>query len=156
MLYIVATPIGNIQDTTLRTIKTLGTVDILLVEDTRTFDSFYKKIQELFHLTPEKKQMIIHFHKENEFEKLTSILSLLKEGKTVGLVSESGMPLISDPGSLLLKHVIKEKIPYTVIPGPTAFVNAVVLSGYSTEHILFLGFLPKKKSHILQLFNKLV
>ncbi len=155
MFYIVFTKIFNIQYTSIQTVKTLIKVDTLLVEDTRSFDSFYKNIQELFHLKKEKSQTVIHFHKENEFEKLAYVLSLLHEGKSVALVSESGMPLISDPGSLLLKHVIKNKIPYTIITGPTAFVNAVVLSGHSTENVLFLGFLPKKKPQALQLFNRL-
>lgn len=155
MFYIVGTPIGNIQDASLRIVKTLVKADIILTEDTRTFDSFYNNTRELFHLKSEKQQTIIHFHKENEFEKLASVLSILQEGKLVALVSESGMPTISDPGSLLLIQVIKEHIPYTVIPGPTAFVNALVLSGFSTNKVLFLGFLPKKKSHILQLLNKL-
>lgn len=155
MLYIVGTPIGNIQDTSLRIVKTLVNADVILAEDTRMFDAFYKNIQELFQLKLKKKQKIIHFHKKNEFEKLPDVVSILQEGKSVALVSESGMPLISDPGSLLLKHVIKKQIPYTVIPGPTAFTHALVLSGFSTKKNLFLGFLPKKKSQSLQLFNQL-
>lgn len=155
MLYLVATPLGNSEDITLRAVKTLTTSDIILCEDTRTFDGYYKKIQAVFKLKPDKPQKIIHFHKKNEYQKVSDILSYLKDGENVALVCESGMPTVSDPGSLLLKQVIKEQIPYTVIPGPTAFTNALILSGFSSEKVLFLGFLPKKQSKSLQLFNQL-
>lgn len=138
----------------LRAAQTLVSADYILAEDTRTFNSFYKNIQTLFNLKPEKQQKIIHFHKENEFERIPQVLQLLKEGKEIALVSESGMPLISDPGSVLLQHVIKNKFPYTVIPGPTAFVNGLILSGFPTERVLFLGFLPKKTSRVSQLFSR--
>lgn len=155
MLYIVGTPIGNMQDASMRMVKTLVNMNTIFVEDTQTFDSFYKNVQKLFNLLPQKPQKIIHFHKENEFELLPQALDLLRGGGDAALISESGMPTISDPGSLLLTHVIKEGIPYTVIPGPTAFANALVLSGFPAKNLLFLGFLPKKKSQSLQLFNKL-
>ncbi|HLC94238.1 MAG TPA: 16S rRNA (cytidine(1402)-2'-O)-methyltransferase [Patescibacteria group bacterium] len=155
MFYIVGTPIGNMQDASMRMVKALVHVDIILVEDAQSFDSFYKNIQELFNLHPQKSQKIIHFHKENEFELLPQVLNLLQEDKNIALVSESGMPTVCDPGSLLLTCAVKENISYTVIPGPTAFVNACVLSGFSTKNLLFLGFLPKKQFQLLQLINKL-
>lgn len=155
MFYIVATPIGNIQDISLRAVKTLLSADYILAEDTRTFESFYKNIQALFNIASEKQHIVIHFHKENEFDQLPKVLALLKEGKDVALVSESGMPLICDPGSLLLRYIIKEGLSYTVIPGPTAFVNSLILSGFSTKHVLFLGFLPKKQFALVRLLNHL-
>lgn len=155
MLFITGTSIGNIEDTTLRAVKTLVSSEIILAEDTQTFDSYYKRIQDLFKVQAISNQKIVHFHKENEFEKLPWVINQLKQNKKVSLVSESGMPLVSDPGSLLLQRVMKEGITYTVIPGPTAFVNATLLSGFRTDQILFLGFLPKKESRIVQMFKQL-
>lgn len=155
MFYLVGTPIGNIEDSSLRMIKVLTTVDIILSEDTKTFDRFYQRVQRLFNIYPKKKQKIISYYKNKEFEKLPLIVNFLKENKEVALVSESGMPAISDPGRILINQLIKMNQSFTVIPGPTAFINAVVFSGYSTDSILFLGFLPKKHTHLLQLINKL-
>lgn len=155
MLYIVSTSIGNIFDTALRAVKTLTAVDIILTEDARTFDIYYKKIQKIFNLKPLRQQKIVNFNKDNEFQQMPSVISYLKEGRNAALVSESGTPTIADPGSLLLQRIITEKLPYTVIPGPTAFINAVVLSGFKADKILFLGFLPKKQSQLVKLFNQL-
>lgn len=155
MFYIVATPIGNSEDITLRAVKTLTSSAIVLCEDTRSFMNLYKKTQELFHISPKSSQKFIAFHKDNEFHMTTQIISWIQEGKDISLVSESGMPVVSDPGNILIQQMIKKNLPYTVIPGPTAFVNALVLSGFGTEKVLFLGFLPKKKSHVLRLLNQL-
>ncbi len=155
MLYIVATAIGNIQDTSLRAVKTLIESDIILAEDTRTFDTYYKRIQDLFNLRPKTNQSFIAFHKENEFEKLPWVLEQLQQEKTVSLVSESGLPTISDPGNYLVNYLTKRNIGFTVIPGPTAFTTAAILSGFPPDQILFLGFLPKKRSQIIQLINQL-
>jgi len=155
MFYFVGTPIGNIKDTTYRAVEVLTTVDIILCEDTRAFNFFYQKIQRLFSLYPKKQQKIISYYKENEFERLPLILSYLKENKNIALVSESGMPTISDPGLNLINQLIKFNLPFTVIPGPTAFVTATVLSGFPSRNLLFLGFLPKKSSYLFQLFNRL-
>lgn len=155
MLYIVGTPIGNIEDTSLRAVKTLAQSDIILVEDTATFDSYYSRIQTLFNISSKKEQKIVHYHKENEFEKMPWVVDLLKQEKIISLVSESGLPTISDPGSVLVKYLIKTNIPFTVIPGPTAFTTAAIFSGFPTDQILFLGFLPKKDSQIIRLFTSL-
>lgn len=153
MLYIVGTAIGNIQDTSLRAVKTLTESDIILCEDTRSFDSYYKKIQTLFSQKSQKEQRIVHFHKENEFEKVPWVIDELENNKAISLVSESGMPTISDPGYVVIEQVIKANLKFTVIPGPSAFTTAVVLSGFPAEQILFLGFLPKKLTHIMRMFN---
>ncbi|OGK17466.1 16S rRNA (cytidine(1402)-2'-O)-methyltransferase [Candidatus Roizmanbacteria bacterium RIFCSPHIGHO2_02_FULL_40_13b] len=155
MLFIIGTSIGNIEDTTLRAVRTLCSAEIILAEDTRTFGTYYKRVKELFKLSSKKQQKFLSFHTENEFEQLSQALELLKAGLDVVLVSESGMPVISDPGALLLSHVIKEGIPYTVIPGPSALTTAAVLSGFKTERLLFLGFLPKKESQIISLLKNL-
>ena len=155
MLYIVATPIGNIEDTSLRAVKKLIQSDVLLVEDTATFDSYYKRIQSIFCITAKENQKIIHFHKENEFLKIPECISLLKEDKLISLVSESGLPTISDPGYILIDRLIKMNIKYSVIPGPTAFTTAAVMSGFPLNHIIYLGFLPKKEQQIIHLINNL-
>jgi 16S rRNA (cytidine1402-2'-O)-methyltransferase len=155
MFYLVGTPLGNVKDISLRAVETLTKVDVILCEDTRTFSVFYKKIQDIFKKRPIKRQKLVSYYQEKEFEKLSLILNFLKENKEIALVSESGMPAISDPGNILINQLIKMKIPYSVIPGPSAFINALVLSGYQADRILFLGFLPKKPSHLFQLINKL-
>lgn len=155
MLYIVSTSIGNIEDTTLRAVKTLCNADIILCEDTRTFGTYYQRIQKIFNLSNLSDQRILSFHKDNEFQRIPEIIDELKKGKDIALVSESGTPLISDPGQGLIKHVIKSNLPLTAIPGPTAFVNATLLSGFPTDSILFMGFLPKKQNQVVQLFKQL-
>ncbi len=155
MLYIVGTSIGNLEDTSLRAIKTLCNSEIILTEDTRTFDSYYSRAAAQFNLSPIKNQKIVHYHAENEFMMMPIVIEWLKEGKSISLVSESGLPGISDPGGQLIKYLSEHEIAYTVIPGPTAFATAALLSGSPTDQLLFLGFLPKKKSMIVQIFNQL-
>lgn len=155
MLYIVGTPIGNVEDTSIRSVKTLTQSDIILTEDRATFDSYYKRIQKLFKLFSKKEQKIIHFHKENEFKKVPWVIDQLKQEKNISLVSESGLPTISDPGCELIIQAIKSELPYTVIPGPTALTTAAVVSGFPINQLLFLGFIPKKKSRIVHLFKQI-
>lgn len=156
MFYLVCTPIGNIEDTSLRQVKTLTEADIILAEDSRTFNTFYQRIRALFNLEVEKKQRLFSFHKLNEFEKIPLILKFLRQGKKVALVTESGTPIIQDPGSQLLKEVVKEKIAYTVIPGPSAFVSAYVLSSFAPARIFFFGFLPKKKTLVHRCIDTII
>ena len=155
MLYIVATAIGNIEDTSLRAIKTLVTSNIILAEDTLTFDSYYKRIQKLFSMVPQKKQKIVHFHKENEFEKIPWVIDQLETNMIISLVSESGLPTIADPGGLLIHRLITNNVNFTVIPGSSALTTAMAYSGSIQNNIIFLGFLPKKKAHVLQSFKRL-
>ncbi len=155
MFYIVGTPLGNVEDISLRAVETLISADVILSEDTRSFPRFYERIQELYKIYPAKQQEILSFHDQNEFERMPSIIEKLKKGLDVALVSESGMPLISDPGSLLLQKIQAAEIPFTVIPGPTAFATAAILSGFPTKNMLFIGFLSKKPNQVLQLFNQL-
>ncbi len=155
MLYIVGTPIGNLEDLSIRQAKTLTSVDVILAEDTRSAGILLKKIEEMFNLSVKSNQRFISYYKEKEFEKLPEVLELLEQNKNVALISESGMPLISDPGELLVREVIKRKLPFTVIPGPTAATTALVHSGFKANKFMFLGFMPKKESEILKLINKL-
>lgn len=148
MLYIVGTPIGNMEDLSLRQAKVITSAEIIVTEDTRSTGMVLKRIEELFHLKKNPACRLISYYQEKEFEKLPEIISLLEEGKRMVLMSESGMPLVSDPGYLLVKEVIKRKIPNTVIPGPTAVVTALAHSGFKLNHFTFFGFLPKKKGDV--------
>lgn len=137
MLYLVPTPIGNLDDITYRAIKVLAKVDYILSEDTRTTQSLLSHYQ----LTND----IRSFHDHNEHGRLPSVLEDLKAGKEIALVSEAGMPGISDPGFLLVRACRLEGLPLTVLPGPSALINALVGSGIPTEPFHFEGFLPHKK-----------
>jgi len=154
MLYIVATPIGNLDDLSIRQAEILSQSDVILAEDTRSAYILLDAIAKRFNHYANRQHRIISYYKEKEFEKLPEVMDALRGGKTVSLISESGMPLICDPGSLLIKQVIKEHIPFTVIPGPSAATTALVLSGFSTEQCMFVGFLPTKKSALVRLINQ--
>lgn len=133
-LYIVATPIGNLQDMTFRAVKTLQTVDIIAAEDTRHTG----KLLEHFQIkTPQ-----ISYHEHNRVERLPELLSILEEGKAIALVTDAGMPGISDPGYELIKACIEAKIPVVPIPGATAVITALSASGLPTDKFVFEGFLP--------------
>ncbi len=137
MLTIVPTPIGNLQDITLRALEVLKNVDIVLAEDTRTARFL------LQHFQIEKR--ILSHHQHNEHQALKEIIRLLQEGQTMALVSDAGTPAISDPGFLLVRECIKEGIKVECLPGPTAFVPALVNSGLPSDRFIFEGFLPQKK-----------
>jgi 16S rRNA (cytidine1402-2'-O)-methyltransferase len=136
MLYIVATPIGNLKDITLRAIEVLKSVDLIACEDTR-----HTKILLTRYNIPTP---TTSFFQHNRIVKAEYLLGLLKEGKHIALVSDAGTPGILDPGYNLIQAVIKNSIPVTVIPGPAAFVNALVLSGKPAHKFVFEGFLPNK------------
>lgn len=148
MLYIVGTPIGNMDDLSIRQAKVITSSQIIVTEDTRSTGMVLKRIEELFGMKRNPECRLISYYQEKEFEKLPEIMLLLDEGKEVVLMSESGMPLVSDPGYLLVKEVIKKNIPYTVIPGPTAVVTALAHSGFKLSHFTFFGFLPRKKGDV--------
>ena len=135
MLYIVSTPIGNLKDITLRAIEVLKSVDLIACEDTR-----HTKI--LLDHYAIKKPLTSYFQ-HNRFAKGEYLLRLLKEGKDIALVSDAGTPGILDPGHNLINLAIKNNIPITAIPGPTAFINALVLSGKPAHNFIFPGFLPR-------------
>ncbi len=155
MLYIVATPIGNLDDISLRQARTLAISDIILAEDTRSAQILKKGVMERFQVTFKQNQQTVSYYKDVEFEKLPGIIEELQENKKISLISESGLPLFSDPGYLLVKSAIKNNIPFTVIPGPTAFTAAVINSGFKANEGMYIGFLPKKNNEIIKLFRKL-
>jgi len=136
MLYIVSTPIGNLKDLTLRALEVLKSVDLIACEDTR-----HTKIL-LDHYGIKKPTT--SFFQHNRFTKGEYLLGLLKEGKDIALVCDAGTPGILDPGYNLINSAIENDIPITAIPGPAAFVDALVLSGKPTHEFFFAGFLPNK------------
>ncbi len=136
-LILIPTPIGNLGDITLRAIEAIKSVDILLVEDTRKTGKLLK------HLEIEKKMWAHHAH--NEHYTSASIIEKIKAGETIGMVSDAGTPGISDPGFLLVRLCVKEGVTIECLPGPTAFVPALVGSGMPCDKFFFEGFLPHKK-----------
>jgi 16S rRNA (cytidine1402-2'-O)-methyltransferase len=136
MLYLVATPIGNLGDITLRAIETLKSVDIIASEDSRRTRVL------LQHLDIKKPQ--IQFHEHNEHRMVDRIIGLIKEGKSVALVSDAGTPGISDPGFTLVRAAAAASVSVTMVPGPAAFVMALVLSGLPVHSFTFRGFPPRK------------
>jgi 16S rRNA (cytidine1402-2'-O)-methyltransferase len=137
MLYIVATPIGNLQDITLRAIETLKQVDLVAAEDTRVTGILLK------HFGIDSK--LISFHSHSNEKKLFEIIDILKEGKTVALVSDAGTPGISDPSFKLITECIRQGIEVMPIPGVSALVTALSVSGAPIDKFTYLGFLPMKK-----------
>lgn len=136
MLYVCPTPIGNLEDITLRVLRILKEVDCIAAEDTR----HTRRLLNHFQI----KNRLTSLHEHNERDKLEEIISFLKEGSTAALVSDAGMPGISDPGALLIRAAIEEGIPVTVLPGANAAITAYVQSGLAQDHFLFYGFLPRK------------
>lgn len=136
-LILVPTPIGNLKDITLRALEVLGSVDVILAEDTR------QTLKLLSHYNISKPLQA--FHLNNEHKMLNSIVNRLKFGERMALVSDAGTPGISDPGFLLVRECINNDVHVEVLPGATAFVPAVILSGFPTERFIYDGFLPHKK-----------
>ncbi|NTU46748.1 16S rRNA (cytidine(1402)-2'-O)-methyltransferase [Candidatus Roizmanbacteria bacterium] len=155
MISFVATPIGNLQDISFRAADTILSAEILLCEDTRTAGMLLKKLTEFTGKKPHSSQRLVSYYKDQEFQKLPQVLDWIEEDKTITLISESGMPIVSDPGFLLASTLIKRQIPFTVIPGPSAATTALLYSGFKPEYVLYLGFLPKKTSQIEAIFEKM-
>ncbi|NLC66681.1 MAG: 16S rRNA (cytidine(1402)-2'-O)-methyltransferase [Clostridium sp.] len=137
-LYIVPTPIGNLGDITLRSLETLKEVDLIACEDTRVTSKLlnYYKI----------KKPLINYREHNEREVSDIIIDKIKNGESVALVSDAGMPGISDPGEILIKKCIEKDILVSVLPGASALINALVSSGLDTRRFTFIGFLDKNKN----------
>lgn len=136
-LYLVATPIGNLDDITLRAIETLKSVDIIGAEDTR----HTLKLLNHFNI----KKQLISYYKETEKTKSEVLINKLLEGKNIALVSDAGTPAISDPGEEIVKECIKNKINIIPIPGACAFVNALICSGFSTREFIFIRIFINKQ-----------
>jgi 16S rRNA (cytidine1402-2'-O)-methyltransferase len=148
ILFIVATPIGNLDDITFRAVEVLKSVDIVLAEDTR----HSKKL--LLHLDISKP--IRAFHEHNEREKTKAIIGEIYSGKSIALISDAGTPLISDPGYFLVAQAKKECLRVVPIPGPSALITALSASGLASDRFTFLGFLPSKKTARVKLLKSLI
>jgi 16S rRNA (cytidine1402-2'-O)-methyltransferase len=145
-LYIVSTPIGNLDDITLRSLEILKKSDIILCEDTR------RSLKLLNHYKIKKK--LISYHKFNEQKELHKIIEYLNEGQILSLISDAGTPILSDPGLLLVKECIEKNIKVFPIPGPSAITAAVSVSGFD-DKFLFYGFLPKTENELVKKINSL-
>ncbi|KAA6441107.1 16S rRNA (cytidine(1402)-2'-O)-methyltransferase [Dyadobacter flavalbus] len=144
-LYIVPTPIGNLEDITLRAVHVLKSVDVVLAEDTRTSGTLLK------HLGISKPMHSYHIH--NEHQTVMRVTERILKGETMALISDAGTPAVSDPGFLLVRECIKQGVTVECLPGPTAFVPALVNSGLPSDRFTFEGFLPHKKGRQTRLQN---
>ena len=147
MLYLCATPLGNLQDMTPRVIDTLQAVDLIAAEDTRNS----KKLMNAFEIhTP-----MTSYHEYNKVEKAKQLILLLREGKDIALITDAGTPAISDPGEVLVRMCQEEGIAVTSLPGPAACITALTLSGLSTRRFCFEGFLPADKKERREVLKEL-
>ena len=142
-LYIVPTPVGNLEDMTFRAIRILKEADLILAEDTRTSGILLKHF--------EIKNALQSHHKFNEHKTVESVVTRIKAGETVALISDAGTPGISDPGFLVVRECVRNGIEVQCLPGATAFVPAIVASGLPDERFCFEGFLPQKKGRMTRL-----
>ncbi|EKD86766.1 MAG: hypothetical protein ACD_37C00153G0002 [uncultured bacterium] len=148
-LFIVATPIGNLGDITLRAVEILKTVSYIACEDTRKTGILLKAIG-VTH-----KPMLISYYEQTEQARVPNILNILRNGQNVALVSDSGTPTISDPGFRLVREAVREEIDVISVPGPSALISALASSGLPTDKFIFLGFLPKKEGNRKKLLQNL-
>ena len=144
-IYFVPTPIGNMKDITLRALEVLENSDIIYCEDTRNSQNLLK-----FHNINTK---LISYHKFNESERVEEIISNIKNGKTVSVISDAGMPIINDPGFVILQEVIKRGISYEILPGACALINGICGSGFDTTNFVYMGFIPKTKAEREKFFK---
>lgn len=148
ILYIVSTPIGNLQDITIRAIQVLRSVDFIACENTRKASILLKSIQGKISIASTNKiPELISYHEHNEKKRIDQIINALYNKKSVALVSDAGTPTISDPGFKLVKECVKLGIRIESIPGPCSLITALVVSGLPTDKFLFVGYLPRKLGH---------
>jgi 16S rRNA (cytidine1402-2'-O)-methyltransferase len=156
-LSLVATPIGNLEDITIRAIKTLFSADYILCEDTRhsglLLQELVRRYGELYELNPDWKPRLFPYYDEIEEKKLPEVIQLLLDGNHVALISDSGTPLISDPGFRLVRECIKRGIKVESVPGPSAVIAALTSSGLPSDTFSFLGYPPEKQAKRIKLFQ---
>ena len=136
MLYVVGTPIGNLSDITLRALEVLKSVDLIAAEDTRHSGMLLKHF--------EIKKPFVSYHEHNEAMRAAQLIERIATGENIALITDAGMPGLSDPGARLIRECIKRELPFAIIPGPSSILTALVGSGFSTERFYFGGFLPVK------------
>jgi 16S rRNA (cytidine1402-2'-O)-methyltransferase len=136
MLYIVATPIGNLSDLTFRAVEVLRSVDVIAAEDTRHSGNLLKRYG--------IEKPLVSYHEHNEAKRTAELSERIRAGESVALITDAGMPGLSDPGARLIAECIKHRLPYTIIPGPSAILTALIGSGLNMAAFCFRGFLPVK------------
>ena len=146
-LYLVPTPIGNLEDITIRAKKVLTDADYIAAEDTRTSGILLEKIG--------VHNRMISFHKYNSKERAPELIKLMKDGAVIAEISDAGMPVISDPGYILVQECIKNDIPVVPLPGPSAFATALIASGFDAQPFTYYGFLPRKGSEQKPYFEQM-
>lgn len=151
MLYVVSTPIGNLEDITLRALKTLFSVYLILCEDTRKTSNLLQHFKKDDSVIPK----LLSFYEENEVVRIPEIILELKKGTDIALVTNAGTPTISDPGFKLVRECLKEKIKVVAIPGPTSPIAALSVSGLPTDKFTFVGFPPNKSGQRIKFFEKI-
>lgn len=157
-LYIVATPIGNLKDITLRSIEILQSADVIACEDTRKTGNLLKEISLYSHMSSgnRKRAELLSYYEQNELKRIPEIITLLNNGFNVALVSDSGTPTISDPGFKLVRECISQGLKIESVSGPSSAISALVSSGLPTDKFLFLGFLSKKQGHRKKLLGNVL
>jgi 16S rRNA (cytidine1402-2'-O)-methyltransferase len=136
MLYLVGTPIGNFGDTTLRALEVLKSVDLIAAEDTRHSGNLLRHF--------EIRKPLVSYHEHNEAMRAAELIERIANGENIALITDAGMPGLSDPGARLLRKCIERNQPYTIVPGPSSILTALLGSGFSLERFSFHGFLPQK------------
>ena len=147
ILYIVSTPIGNLSDISLRAIETLQKVDLILAEDTRKTGTLLKSLK--------IKKNLLSFYEHNELARIPQVIDFLKRGQNLALVSDAGTPTISDPGFKLIREAITQGLKIESIPGASAALAALVVSGLPTDKFIFLGYLPKKQGKATKIIKQI-
>lgn len=154
-LFLIPTPIGNLEDITIRSIKQLFSVDAIACEDTRRTGLLLKELRKRYPdlCPPEKFQKLVSYYEENEGQRMPEVIAALKDGIDIALVSDAGTPTVSDPGFKLVRECIKEEISVQSLPGPTSVTLALTLSGLPTDKFLFLGYPPRKPGNRKRFFE---
>ncbi len=158
---ILGTPIGNIEDISLRALRAILTADIVLAEDTRTFIKLKNILKERYvdliktlNIEVNNNQNLISYREQNHDRVFPEILNLILQGKSVILTTDAGLPVISDPGYLLIKELYNNNITPTIIPSPTSITSSIALSGLKSDKFTFLGFLPRDRGKIRKVINE--
>lgn len=156
-LYLVATPIGNLEDITLRAIKTLFVVDVIACEDTRRTGMLLEKVLENFAQNPhdKKKPHLLSYYEQNEQQRIPELIAILQGGQNVALVSDAGTPAISDPGFKLIRECLAQKIRVESLPGASSVITALTSSGLPTDKFTFVGYPPRKPGHRITFFENI-
>lgn len=143
-LFLIATPIGNLSDISLRAMDILMETEYIACEDTRKAGILLRYIRSVKKIETPPKKMLISYYEQNEFQRIPNILTVLRNDHNVAVISDAGTPAVSDPGFRLVSAAIAEGVPVDVIPGPSSVITALAISGFPTDKFLFIGYLPKK------------